>query len=99
MNILITGARGFMGKNLRSALTGRCGDAHRLMLLDMPHTEEELLAAAAEQGCALRKARLLDLGDGVVKHGSVPQLRRMLGLDAEGMAKTVEDMLHEEDPT
>ena len=58
-----------------------------------------LLAAAAEQGCALRKARLLDLGDGVVKHGSVPQLRRMLGLDAEGMAKTVEDMLHEEDPT
>lgn len=48
MNILITGARGFMGKNLRSALTGRCGDTHRLMLLDMPHTEEELLAAAAE---------------------------------------------------
>ena len=48
MNILITGARGFMGKNLHSALTGRCGDAHRLMLLDMPHTEEELLAAAAE---------------------------------------------------
>lgn len=48
MNVLITGARGFMGKNLRSALTGRCGDAHRLMLLDMPHTEEELLAAAAE---------------------------------------------------
>ena len=48
MNILITGARGFMGKNLRSALTGRCGDAHRLMLLDMPHTEEDLLAAAAE---------------------------------------------------
>ena len=27
MNILITGARGFMGKNLRSALTGRYGDA------------------------------------------------------------------------
>lgn len=48
MNILITGARGFMGKNLRSALTGRYGDAHRLMLLDMPHTAEELLAAAAE---------------------------------------------------
>ena len=48
MNILITGARGFMGKNLRSALTGRYGDAHRLTLLDMPHTEEELLAAAAE---------------------------------------------------
>ncbi len=48
MNILITGARGFMGKNLRSALTGRCGDAHRLMLVDMPHTEEQLRAAAAE---------------------------------------------------
>lgn len=48
MNILITGAQGFMGKNLRSALTGRYGDAHRLMLLDMPHTEEELLATAAE---------------------------------------------------
>ena len=48
MNILITGARGFMGKNLRSALTGRYGDARRLMLLDMPHTEEQLRAAAAE---------------------------------------------------
>lgn len=48
MNILITGARGFMGKNLRSALTGRCGDAHRLMLVDVPHTEEQLRAAAAE---------------------------------------------------
>ena len=48
MNILITGARGFMGKNLRAALIGRYGDAHRLTLLDMPHTEEELLAAAAE---------------------------------------------------
>ncbi len=48
MNILITGARGFMGKNLCAALNGRYGDAHRLMLLDMPHTEEELLAAAAE---------------------------------------------------
>lgn len=48
MNILITGVRGFMGKNLRSSLTGRYGDAHRLTLLDMPHTEEELLAAASE---------------------------------------------------
>ena len=56
MNILITGARGFMGKNLRSALTGRCGDAHRLMLLDMPHTEEELLAAAAEADCVFHLA-------------------------------------------
>ena len=56
MNILITGARGFMGKNLRSALTGRCGDAHRLMLLDMPHTEEELLAAAAEADFAFHLA-------------------------------------------
>ena len=37
-----------MGKNLRSSLTGRYGDAHRLTLLDMPHTEEELLAAASE---------------------------------------------------
>lgn len=48
MNILITGARGFLGKNLRAALRGRYGDAHRLTLLDMPHTEEELRAAAAE---------------------------------------------------
>ena len=48
LNILMTGARGFMGKNLRAALIGRYGDAHRLTLLDMPHTEEELLAAAAE---------------------------------------------------
>ena len=56
MNILMTGARGFMGKNLRSALTGRCGDAHRLMLLDMPHTEEELLAASMTECTGLMPA-------------------------------------------
>ena len=42
---------------------------------------------------------LINLGDGVVPHGSVAELRRMLGLDAEGIARTVENMLHEESQT
>ena len=81
MNILITGARGFMGKNLRSALTGRYGDAHRLMLLDMPHTEEELLAAAAEADFVFHLAgvnRPTDPAD--VQKGNADFTRQLLTL-------------------
>ena len=46
---------------------------------------ERLLAAAAERGLA-PKAELMNLGDGVVTHGSVAELKKRCGLDAESLA-------------
>ena len=43
----------------------------------------QALALAAENGLCLRGARRLDLGDGVATHGTVEELRRRCGLDAE----------------
>ena len=59
----------------------------------------QLLSAAAEQGIPLRTARRLDLGSGIVEHGSVAALRRKLGIDADGIARAVKEMLHEESKT
>lgn len=47
-----------------------------------------ILAACAEAGLSLRDARTLDLGQGIVPHGSVEELKRLCGLDAESIAET-----------
>ena len=47
-----------------------------------------LLAAAAEEGHALLGSRTLDLGNGIVQHGSVNELLKLSGLDAESIAET-----------
>ena len=58
---------------------------------------ERLLAAAAESGLALRYARRLDLGDGVLEHGAPDALRHKKGLDADGIAAAVMEMEHGKD--
>ena len=50
------------------------------------------LAELARRGTALKAAELLNCGSGVVPHGSVPVLQNMLGIDAEGIAKTAEEL-------
>jgi len=45
-----------------------------------------LLAACAEAELVLKNAKTLDLGSGVVPHGSVCQLLKCAGLDAESIA-------------
>ena len=50
------------------------------------------LAELARRGIALKGARLLNCGSGVVPHGSVPALLNMLGIDAEGIAKIAEEL-------
>ncbi len=45
-----------------------------------------LLAACAENGVALKNAKTLDLGNGIVAHGSVEELLKQKGLDAESIA-------------
>ena len=57
-----------------------------------------LLSAVSEAGVPLRGCALLDLGSGVVRHGSPEQLRRELGLDAEGICKAARGLMNEKDP-
>jgi len=56
-----------------------------------------LLAACAIAGLALKSAKTLDLGEGIVPHGSVSELLRHKGLDAENIAKTAQSFF--EKPT
>ena len=52
-----------------------------------------ILAELARRGVSLRAQRLLDLGDGVVPHGEVAQLRAMLGLDAAGVVRAAGELV------
>lgn len=47
-----------------------------------------LLSAVAEEGLALVSVRTLDLGNGIVQHGSVDELIKLFGLDAKSIAET-----------
>ena len=49
-----------------------------------------ILAELEQRGVALRASRLLNLGSGIVQHGSVPALLAQLGLDASGAANAAE---------
>ena len=56
---------------------------------------ESILTACAGSHVVLRAARLLNLGEGIVPHGSVTELRREHSLDACGIAGAAEAMLRE----
>ena len=56
-----------------------------------------LLAACAEEGLALKDAKALNLGSGIVSHGSVSELIKLAGLDAESIAETVKGFFNSED--
>ena len=58
---------------------------------------EKLIAALAEAGVAWRKTRLLNLGDGILENGAPEALRHKSGLDGEGIALAVWEVLHGED--
>ena len=49
---------------------------------------EQLAAAVAESRVPLKGIKLLNLGDGIVTHGSVQELLRDYGLDGEGIARS-----------
>lgn len=50
---------------------------------------EQLAAAVAESRVPLKGIKLLNLGDGIVTHGSVQELLRDYGLDGEGIVRSV----------
>ena len=51
-----------------------------------------ILMRAAEKGCEIPQLRLLNLGSGIVTHGTVPQLRRDCGIDAASIARTAAEL-------
>ncbi len=55
---------------------------------------EKLLAALAEEGVSLSGARLLDLGEGILPNGAPEALRHQTGLDGEGIARAVTELIH-----
>lgn len=56
-----------------------------------------LLAACAVEGLALKGVKTLDLGDGIVSHGSVDELLKLKGLDAESIAKAAKSFFETSD--
>ena len=56
---------------------------------------QELLTRSAVEGVALSGARLINLGDGIIAHGRVSELRRDHGLDAAAIAENAEKLLSE----
>ncbi len=56
-----------------------------------------LLAASAEEGLALNNAKTLDLGNGIVQHGSVNELLKLAGLDAQSIAETAKGFFSDVD--
>ncbi len=56
-----------------------------------------LLAACAEEGLALTNAKTIDLGSGIVPHGSVTELMKRAGLDAESIAETAKGFFENND--
>ena len=51
-----------------------------------------ILAELEKRGLALRAGALSNLGNGIVPHGSVPDLLHMLKLDAAGLAETGKEL-------
>ena len=54
---------------------------------------ERLLCAAEKCGVLFERAKLLNLGSGIVTHGSPERLYSVLGLDAESIANTAAEMI------
>ena len=51
-----------------------------------------LLMRAAETGCEIPRVRLLNLGQGIVAHGTVAELRHDWGIDAESIARAASEL-------
>ncbi len=51
-----------------------------------------LLTMAAEQGVSLKAAKLLNLGSGIVRQGTVPQLRAFCGIDCDGIVRQAREV-------
>ena len=53
---------------------------------------EQVLSAAGQAGMALKAARLLNLGNGIIPHGAPNVLKAAYGLDARAIAAAAQAM-------
>jgi 1-deoxy-D-xylulose-5-phosphate synthase len=60
---------------------------------------ERVLSALAQRGVVPQAVRLVNLGSGILEHGSPEQLREKMGLDGAGIARAVKECLHEKNKT
>lgn len=77
--------------------TGKLLIAEEVCRAGSPGTR--LLAALLESGVSPTVVKRLDLGRGIVSHGSVEQLWQRLGLDAAGIKRVVMEVVHEKAAT
>jgi 1-deoxy-D-xylulose-5-phosphate synthase len=51
-----------------------------------------ILSASAENALHLESARLMNLGDGIIPHGTVQELRRVYEIDADAVVRAATEM-------
>ncbi len=56
-----------------------------------------ILACTVQEGIKLKGAKLLNLGSGIVPHGTVAELWKLCGIDAEAMVKAAEELLEDKE--
>lgn len=54
---------------------------------------QEIISRLSQQGSVPGAARLINLGDQFATHATVPQLRKLFGLDGESVAKTAKELV------
>ncbi len=58
---------------------------------------EQLLCACGEAGITAESALLLNLGDGILENGAPNDLKKLTGLDGDGIARRILENLYEKD--
>lgn len=58
---------------------------------------EQLLCACGEAGITAESALLLNLGDGILENGAPDDLKKLTGLDGDGIARRILENLYEKD--
>ena len=90
---------GRLRPNSFAAVRSSVKKTHRLIVAedvcDFGSLGEQILSALAGEKEAF-SFRLLNLGDGIVPHGSVEELRRVCGIDAEAIAKNASELCGKE---
>ena len=90
---------GRLRPNSFSAVRASVNKTHRLIVAedvcDFGSLGRQILSTLA-CGTETFSARLLNLGDGIVPHGSVEELRSACGIDAEAIVKSAEELCGKE---
>ena len=73
--------------------TGRLLVAQECVTMGGPG--EDILAAAAHSGVALKRVAICSCGEDFIPHGTVSQLRTLCGLDADSIYQKAMEVMHD----